>query len=318
MKSAFVYAPDVTLKASVSAGFGTAFSWENATPVPGSPHLAKVSRRNPGFFPVRIKDRAGKVAAELNVWVVWSTINATDATAAETGPVGDRTDPTLGSGFLIRMGYNFVHAIQPASMITTADHPDFTTGTPAAAPVAGGVNYAGESLSGGVNSKWDSSRIIRRKTLNPAGVSLPGNASFHGTFPEFPSMLDGDGHSGGADAISFQDWLVVGNDDSGTTDEDNNPYDARVAAVLIGPGSSATGQLTGYDAPSRFLLHSAGSNGDSVEWRMHFQEFTRLDINGKWYLISDHFPWRVHYKVKKTSGKWRDNGSVKAKDNVGF
>ncbi len=115
------------------------------------------------------------------------------------------------------------------------------------------------------------------------------------------------GRPGGAGAISFRDLLVAGNDDAGVGDEDNDPYNAP-----------HVGKLWGIDTPSRGILHSAGANGNTVEWRLHFMEFARLEINGKWYLISDYFPWRVHYKLKKESGKWKDDGSNKATDNGGF
>jgi hypothetical protein len=321
LKPDIVYATDVTLKASNSANFVTKFKWENATPVSGSPHLAKVSRRVHGKSPVQIKELAtGKVVAELNVWVVWSNINAIDATPAQAvGPFGTGA----GGGFLVSKGFAFTHTIKPASIITPgSDRPDFQSGTPAAAPPTGGLNYKGDALSGGVNSKWDGSRIVRQKTINPKGVSLLGDASFNSTFPDFPSLSDGDGRPGGAKGISFEDWLVVGNDDAWTGEQDNNPYDAQTPNTQLGRDfgdhTSMPGTLTGFDTPSRGILNSQGSDGDTVEWRLHFQEFTRLDINGKWYLISDHFPWRVHYKLKKVSGKWKDDGSNKAKNNQGF
>src|SRR4051794_14544216 len=41
---AAVFASEVMLEASVSADFAKSYVWENANPVSGSPHLAKVSR----------------------------------------------------------------------------------------------------------------------------------------------------------------------------------------------------------------------------------------------------------------------------------
>ncbi|MBK8538394.1 MAG: hypothetical protein IPL59_26965 [Candidatus Competibacteraceae bacterium] len=120
-------------------------------------------------------------------------------------------------------------------------------------------------------------------------------------------MTDGDGRPGGAGNISFRDLLVAGNDDAGVLDENNDPYTAP-----------NIGKLLGSDTPSRGILHSSGANGNTVEWRIHFMEFTRLEINRKWYLISDYIPWRVHYKLKKESGKWKDNASNKATNNNGF
>jgi hypothetical protein len=100
---------------------------------------------------------------------------------------------------------------------------------------------------------------------------------------------------------------LVGNDDAGHGDEDNNPYTAP-----------DTGKLVGMDTPNRIMTHDKGANDDTVEWRLHFIEFTRLDIGGKWYRISDDFPWRLHIKMKKVADKWTDDGSSKVTDNAGF
>lgn len=292
-------APFVVLKASVSTDFAKTFEWEGATPVAGAPHKAQVSRLIPGHFHVKIKNKSsGKIEDELHLWVVWCDITS-KTTPNETGD--------QGTFFLVKMGYEFTHTIKPATLITAVDRPDLSGANTTSVPPAGGKNYAGNALSGGATKKWDSSRRIRQKTLNPSSVALPGDASFHDNFHNFPSVSDGDGRPGGAGAISFRDWLVAGNDDAGVGDEDNNPYTAP-----------HTGKLWGIDTPSRGILHSAGADGNTVEWRLHFQEFARLEINGKWYLISDFYPWRVHYKLKKVSGKWKDNGSSRATDNNGF
>ena len=169
-------------------------------------------------------------------------------------------------------------------------------------PPLGGLSYYGDALTGGADKKWDSSRKIRQKILNPSGVTL-----YYGKSHNYPNLNDGDGRPGGAGAISYRDWLVTGNDDTHNDDEDNDPYSAP-----------HIGKLYAIDTPTRTLLHSDGSNGNTVEWRLHFAEFARLEINGKWYLISDHVLWRVHYKVKKVGGKWIDNGSNQATDNKGF
>jgi len=292
-------APYVIVKASDSTDFAKKFEWEGATPLPGAPHKAQVSRFTAGHFPVKIKNKSTKaVEDELNVWIVWCDITSTDA----TNNTGDK-----GTYFLVSMGYEFTHTIKPATIITAADRPDLSGANATSVPPAGGLNHAGNPLTGGATKKWDSSRKIRKKTLNPSSVPLIGGASFHGNYHNYPSMSDGDGRPGGAGAVSFMDWLVAGNDDAGVGDEDNNPYTAPHA-----------GKLWGIDTPSRAVRHTAGADGNTVEWRLHFQEFARLEIKGKWYLISDYYPWRVHYKLKKVSGKWRNNGSSKATDNVGF
>ena len=150
-------------------------------------------------------------------------------------------------------------------------------------------------------------RQIRQKTLNPGGAGMHGDASFHSTFASYPSLNDGDGRPNGTGAVTYRNMRLTGNDDAGTGDEDNDPY-----------SNPDIGLLVGRDTPTRVMKHNEGANGNTVEWRLHFVEFARLEINGKWYLISDQSPWRVHYKLKKTGGKWVDNGSHKAQDNAGF
>jgi hypothetical protein len=108
---------------------------------------------------------------------------------------------------------------------------------------------------------------------------------------------------------SSPDWPsdpVVGNDDTTVDDpETNDPY-------------ANMGKLTGTDDPLYAPLHEEGANGDTLEIRFHCREFTRLEINGKWYRISDDFLWRAHFKFIKAMGKWGDNGSDSALDNAGW
>jgi hypothetical protein len=80
-------------------------------------------------------------------------------------------------------------------------------------PLPDGTNHAGDSLQGGADRKWDNSRKIRKKFLNPAGISLAaigGNPSFNSTFPNYPSTADGDGHPGGAGALDAPDARLTG------------------------------------------------------------------------------------------------------------
>jgi hypothetical protein len=244
---------------------------------------------------------SGSPLYEGFVWIVFSTITATPRPNLL---VSDATDLVIGQGF------NFTHTITPPSMIsTTADVPNLTG--PKVTPLPGGTNHAGNSLQGGADRKWDNSRQIRKKFINPANIplaSIGGNPSFHTTFPNYPSAADGDGHPGGAGAIDADLVPIVGNDDAGTRDpEDNDPYTAP-----------NRGKLTGRDRPSRTMPHAVGADGDTVEWRLHFFEFTRLEISGKWFRISDALFWRTHIRMRRVAGKWVDNGSLKELNNNGF
>jgi hypothetical protein len=235
------------------------------------------------------------------VWLVYSNITATPRPNLLTSTP---TDLTIGQGF------NFTHTITPPSIISTTDDvPNFTGPKTTALP--DGTNHAGNSLQGGADRKWDNSRKIRKKFVNPSNIplaSIGGNPSFHTTFPNYPSAADGDGHPGGAGAIDPDLVPIVGNDDASVNDpEDNDPY--------TDPNK---GKLTGTDRPSRSIDHSVGADGDTLEWRLQFIEFTRLELSGKWVRISDDFPWRTHIRMKRVAGQWVDNGSLKELNNNGF
>ncbi|MBK8538393.1 MAG: hypothetical protein IPL59_26960 [Candidatus Competibacteraceae bacterium] len=121
--------PNVTLKASESVDFDKNFKWDGATPIAGTPHKATVSRMTPGRFRVKIKNKAtGNVVDELNVWIVWSEITPSDANIPASDATGDK-----GAFFLVRMGFDFTHAIKPSEIITASDRPDLS-GVNATAP----------------------------------------------------------------------------------------------------------------------------------------------------------------------------------------
>jgi hypothetical protein len=268
--------------------------------VGGDPLTVRLASSVPAKIRVRLLV-GGCVRWEGFVWIVYATISAT--------PRANLLSSTA-TQLQIGQGFNFTHTILPASIIsTTADVPDLTGAN--VSPLPDGTNHAGNSLQGGADHKWDNSRKIRKKFLNPANIpvaSFSTQPSFHATFPNYPSAADGDGHPGGVGALDPDLVEVVGNDDAGTGDpEDNDPYN-----------NPNRGKLTGTDRPKRTLPHSVGADGDTMEWRLHFLEFTRLEIQGKWYKISDDFPWRTHIRMRKAAGKWVDNGSLKALNNDDF
>jgi hypothetical protein len=296
-----LYATDVTLKASDSANFAANYKWVNATPDPRFPHVAKVPRHTAKHYQVQIQRRSNNaVVAELNVWVIGADISLKDRK-----PRGNGDD---GESFTIALGYTFNYVIKPTNLVT-GDYPDLKGRNSKPVPPKGGLHYDGTALTNGADTKWDCSRIVRLKVINPSGVRLSGGHTpeMNKTYDQYPSIDDGDGRPGGAEAISFEDWLAVGNDDNNLFDEENDPY-----------AEGMLGQLKSWDSPRVGMLHADGKDGDTVEWRLHFQEFVRLEINGKWYVVSDHFPWRVHYLLKRVGGRWQDNGSAPKPDNDGF
>jgi hypothetical protein len=98
---------------------------------------------------------------------------------------------------------------------------------------------------------------------------------------------------------------VVGNDDSSTNDETNNPY-------------ANAGVLTSRDNPADDITQGLGVNGDVFEKRTHFGEFARVELDGHWYRISAFHDWRQHLLFRKVAGRWANNGSNIAEDNAGF
>ncbi len=278
---------DATLNPDTTA-VADAITWEadgatiTAPAVGTDKTTAKLSSVDSKKIPVRIK--VGPCTCwEGYVWVVWTTITSTDRPIQYQDPIN------VGGGKLggfISGGYNFTHTIGPAAIITDADRPDLTGANTVAPP--GGNHWTGDPLSGGANKKWDNSRQMRTKKLNPAGIA-------DADFTQLPPPAD----------ISYPVNPVEGNDDRGTGDETNDPY-------------SGGGVLTGTDAPGVGIAHSAAADNDTFEWRLHFREFTRLELGGVWYRISDDYLWRIHLKFKKAGGKWTNDSSNKALDNNGF
>ncbi|MCW5747629.1 MAG: LysM peptidoglycan-binding domain-containing protein [Alphaproteobacteria bacterium] len=277
---------DVTLTATIApdtARMRSKITWDGATAVPGNPLSATVSKAGFGKTVVTIK-LAGLVQQELRVWVIWATITVTDVPIA----YADLPNVVAGKpGGDLEGGFNFFHTIQPPSVITDADRPDLT-GANVNAPPGGNHPIFGAPLANGANRKWDSSRQMKLKILNP--VPIP-NADFEQ--PVYVSVP------------SFPANDVEGNDDRSVGDENNNPY-------------TNGGKLNGFDSPSTGIAHSAGANGNTVEFRLHFREFARVELAGTWHRISDFFPWRIHLVFKRAGGKWVDGGTNKATDNAGF
>ncbi|HKU97778.1 MAG TPA: hypothetical protein VJR58_20985 [Vineibacter sp.] len=257
--------------------------WEGGgTAVTGDPLSVTVPKT--GFAKTEVRIKVGGIQqADLRVWVVWATITTTDVPIAysEVNVGGGKT------GGFITGGFNFFHTIRPASIITDADRPDLS-GPKTTNPPGGNHPLFGVPLASGATLKWDSSRQIKTKVLNPASIA---NADF--TQP--PPMA----------TAAFPTNDVEGNDDRSVGDENNNPY-------------TNGGILNGFDSPAVGIAHSAASNNDTFEWRMHFREFARVELAGTWVRISDFFPWRIHLRFKKTGGKWVNDSTAKATDNAGF
>jgi hypothetical protein len=280
----------VTLTATISPNNPQILShidWEGAVESPTNPLQATVSKSSASKNIIKIKF-GNTILKEMRVWVVWATISSTDIPITSFNAT---TGNPAGKANAIKGGYYFTHTIQPSQVITDTDRPDFG-GTNVNPPPGGNHPINGGQLSGGANKKWDNSRQIKFKILNPNSIGF--NDTSFSTFGGFP--LD----------VLIYPTGVEGNDDTTTTDpETNDPY-------------SNSGVLTGYDLPITAICNRAGAEGNTFESRLQFREFTRLEIEGVWYRISDFFLWKFHRKSKRVSEVWIDDNSVKTSDNTDF
>ena len=94
--------------------------------------------------------------------------------------------------------------------------------------------------------------------------------------------------AGSRQAVAYPTDEVIGNDDGAPDYEDNNPYE-----------SPNVGDLTDEDLPEEKFLYSELNVGDTIELRIQFVQFARLELNGTWHRISDFVPWRFHINVVK-------------------
>jgi hypothetical protein len=86
---------------------------------------------------------------------------------------------------------------------------------------------------------------------------------------------------------SFPNDPIVGNDDVyGSPNPATDPY-------------SNGGNLQSLDTPTRTLTFVGGNAGATYLNVSSFQEFARLEINGKWYLISEADSWTVNFRFSK-------------------
>lgn len=288
----------ITLKATVSPGHKlaeAALVWEGATAVPGRPAEATLPAFPDRKQVVRVKRPDGKVIQEIRVWVVWCTITGAPDVKTNNGVV--EAPSKDGKELELVAPWTFIHRISPPQIIIDPDRPWLDGTNPTQVPQTLRT-LKGTSLRYGANFVWDASRQVRVRMLDPRGI--------------VPRLRD---------SLDYPKDPVEGNDDDNTSDEDNNPYDNAHGKGVKG-GKPFTfdnrDHLKSIDTPSLTLRHSWGKDGNTVERRLHFLEFTRLDLGGKWVRISDDFEWRYHIKFKKEAGKWVNDGSDTEDNNFGF
>lgn len=237
-------------------------------------------RRNAGKKVVRAT--LGGSSAELTIWAVFARIRASGTPSVSTSTSATRFNASAVA--------DFTATILPRSIITDSDHPNLG-GSNTVPPPDNGTQICGRPLGGGVDHKWDVSRRIRQHVLNPASL-VP--------IPASDACL-------WANRASYPANTAEGNDDTHAGDENNNPY-------------TGGGVITSHDPPSDFINHTQGNDGDTMEIRMHFQEFARLEYHRTWWRISYFLPWRFHIRARKDpiTHRWVDDNTNAALDNTGF
>jgi hypothetical protein len=274
---------------------------------------AKLSSATSQKIPVRIKV-GGSTCWEGATWVVWSSGQKVADRPIHVGTTTIQTgDGTTGPGILIDGGYDFKFTITPASLITDSDRPDLSgtnsySGFTVDPPGAGTLHFIfATDIKGGAAAKWDVSRRIKAKVLNP-------HLYDQNKLDVVPGTLWNNQPVASDLPVAFPGDDRAGNDDTSTGDESNNPYSASSSPH----NTHAVGEISSTDAPNHLLRHSTGSDGDTFELRYHFGEFARVLLADQWYRCSDFFDWRAHFKIKRQAGQWVNDGSSVALDNSGF
>jgi TANFOR domain-containing protein len=254
----------------------------------------------------------GHVCKQIVAWVVSADIKCIVNTPLIT-PINSSGGLRIGTR--IETYFLSESDLQPKEIIIDIDRPNLDGPKKTDPPPPGGRNLNGLLLSNGADLRWDVSRrynaVLVHNAVNPpltlgaveANMALPAN-------------------------------LVIGNDDAGTTDpEDNNPYNIPL------------GKIKGWDAPSMAHALQGGQVGDTYRFQVFMQEFIRLQLgdgaSGSWFVISEPCNWQVDFrfiKVQVTERLWRDldgdpstnlnitetmwgrdlNGDGDLLDNVGF
>jgi len=278
----------VELIASVgSPAFGTVYEWEgDGTAGTGADaNKYKVSRTATGRKKVKIKDKeTGAVMSEMYVWVVWAPLTATSRGYAV---LHDVVRPNGSIGTQSGCGWDFEATIEPASIVvSTAEIPNLkgapTTSTPE-------MSIGNHALDAGPYlmplSKWDIAQRWRAKTIAPNLAAVDCDIEPTSIIAaDYPTLAAGKIHQTTPVANSGSDHfpsnVLEGND---TAVKEQKPYTGTTDpdATLL--------KLTHKDDPRHFVRTTAGSVNKLAEVRYQYGTFARLEISGKWYVISNRF-----------------------------
>lgn len=298
--------------AASEIGAGKTYQWEGGVPSGSDSAKRAVSRAAATMEDLKIvKASDGQVVCRLRVWVVWTTITATqgiaDFDASVFSEPGKRWAIRDTSSVLFRF------SIQPFNIIDSQAAPDRDR------PALGGTadqnrpvpgwrigNWHAISVNERADSaprKWDLSRRARVTIRNPSliqGLNEP--AAFYLNQPKSVDV-----------PIQYPFDPVEGNDDPETTTASTNPYSADNSGYLLG---HPMGQMASSDRPVFVVYNRHGSDLREFGIEAEFQEFARLQIwdgsraSGRfWFRISNYFVWTHRLKTRHIGGEWVNDGS---------
>jgi hypothetical protein len=294
--------------------FQRLLQWEGGEDVPGEPLKRRISRNAALKTELRILSKTNNVeVAKVNVWIVSATgaiINdRMPTTRFNHDAAVPAIDGTQGAGASITLDqfYRFRFSIQPGSITDgTADVPNLTGGKD-----SNGDNQLGDRsstsgvpLANGAAARWDVSRRVQYHLLNPNLIPYGKMAAGFGLLYQGEPQFD-------LVTVNFPASWVIGNDDTGVQDEDNNPYAISDRVER----EHSIGEISSLDGPNLRIPDSGGQEGFTFQEQDLFQEFARVQIGGTWYLIAEPVSWHVTMKVVYHSGQWNDNGSETGSGN---
>jgi hypothetical protein len=242
----------------------------------------------------------------VDVWVVWADGLVTQQGVGTLNRTGDTTiDGTSTISAVWRLeptNWKFKFTIQPASIITEQERPELS-GAKQAPPPGGNSEFSGKPLAGGADKKWDISLRCQFRVVNP---NLKSKGKFSS---EFGTMFD-EQPQADSFAFKFPNDPVVGNDDSGYSDEENDPYAAATGTIPHG-----IGEISSLDGQTIWIPEAGSSNGHIIEVYDLFGEFARLNVGPKWYRISSFVDWKSVAKFSMQNSQWTNGGCLTSTGN---
>jgi hypothetical protein len=234
----------------------------------------------------------GQLCHEARVWVTWSPITVTNVTPPNlTYGFRDFKFVQLSSGTTSQAEgfeslWRMSAQIEPASLITSPDHPDFSLSPQSVVPNVGQPHFYDGHPIFNPQRRWSLTRRVRAKIWSPNTPATQfvsgGSRTTYAGVPTgnstiiIPTSVDPD------PITSYPLDPVEGNDDSPSTVVNNDPYSSTPIGFL-------SDSLTSF---MPVLYNQGPSSNDEVEMRIHYQEFLRLEIRGVWYRVSDYYDFR--------------------------